>query len=74
VLHLVPTSALAPAVPAQDRPVDLAVRREAAAAAVRAVADAPVRHLPAAFLAALQGSWGTPEELLPPVPGLALAR
>jgi len=48
----------------QDRVVDLATRRAAAAAAVRAVAEAPVRHLPAAFLDALHGSWGTPEELL----------
>ena len=50
--------------PADDRVVDLAVRRAAAAAAVRAVADAPVRHLPAALLDALQGSWGSPQELL----------
>jgi hypothetical protein len=47
-----------------DRVVDLAARRAAAEAAVRAVADAPVRHLPAALLDALQGSWGTPQELL----------
>ena len=47
-----------------DRVVDLAVRRSAAEQAVRAVAAAPVRHLPAALLDALQGSWGTPEELL----------
>ena len=53
-----------PTRPADDRVVDLAVRRAAAEAAVRAVADAPVRHLPAAFLDALQGSWGTPQELL----------
>jgi cell division septation protein DedD len=61
----------------RDRVVDLGVRRAAAAAAVRAVADAPVRHLPAALLDALQGSWGTPQELLdrrtPPV-RLAVAR
>ena len=49
--------------PADDRVVDLATRRAAAQAAVRAVADAPVRHLPAALLDALQGSWGTPQEL-----------
>jgi hypothetical protein len=54
----VPTSAC------DDRVVSLDVRRAAAAAAVRAVADAPVRHLPAALLDALQGSWGTPDELL----------
>ena len=47
-----------------DRVVDLATRRAAAEAAVRAVAHAPVRHLPAALLDALQGSWGTPQELL----------
>lgn len=50
--------------PVEDRVVDLATRRAAAQAAVRAVADAPVRHLPAALLDALQGSWGTPDELL----------
>ncbi|MDP9466940.1 MAG: hypothetical protein M3P31_06900 [Actinomycetota bacterium] len=53
-----------PASAVEDRVVDLATRRAAAEAAVRAVADAPVRHLPAALLDALQGSWGTPEELL----------
>jgi hypothetical protein len=61
----------------EDRVVDLAVRRAAAEAAVRAVAAAPVRHLPAALLDALQGSWGTPQPLLgtrtPPV-RLAVAR
>ena len=30
---------------------------------VAKVAAAPVRHLPAELLEALQGSWGTPEEL-----------
>jgi hypothetical protein len=59
----VPLLAL-PTSPADDRVVDLGLRRSAAAAAVRAVAEAPVRHLPAAFLDALQGSWGTPQELL----------
>ena len=49
---------------ADDRVVDLGLRRAAAAAALRTVADAPVQHLPAAFLDALQGSWGTPQELL----------
>ena len=62
---------------ADDRVVDLGLRRSAAEAALRAAADAPVRHLPAAFLDALQGSWGTPQELLgtrtPPV-RLAVAR
>ena len=56
------TAALAAA--ADDRVVDLGTRRAAAEAAVRAVAEAPVRHLPAALLDALQGSWGTPQELL----------
>lgn len=50
--------------PADDRVVDLGLRRAAAQAAVRAAADAPVRHLPAALLDALQGSWGTPQQLL----------
>ncbi len=57
-LSPVPTSAR------DDRVVDLDLRRAAAEAAVRAVADAPVRHLPAALLDALQGSWGTAAELL----------
>jgi hypothetical protein len=61
----VPLTALPPAASAADgRVVDLATRRAAADAAVRAVAHAPVRHLPAALLDALQGSWGTPQELL----------
>lgn len=30
---------------------------------VAQVAAAPIRHLPAELLEALQGSWGTPEEL-----------
>ena len=30
---------------------------------VAAMAAAPVRHLPAELLEALQGAWGTPEEL-----------
>ena len=57
-----PLSPLPPV--ADDRVVDLVARRAAADAAVRAVAQAPVRHLPAALLDALQGSWGTAEELL----------
>lgn len=58
-------------------PVDLAVRRSRSQQAVQAVAGAPVRHLPAALLDALQGSWGTPQELLgerAPVVRLAAAR
>jgi hypothetical protein len=72
----VPLTAL-PTSAADDHVVDLATRRAAAEAAVRAVADAPVRHLPAALLDALQGSWGTPEEVLglrAPVLRLAGAR
>ena len=60
-LELMPPSALLSAT--GDRVVDLAARRHAVEAAVRAAAQAPVRHLPAEFLDALQGSWGTPEEL-----------
>ena len=48
--------------------VDLTSRRAAADAAVRAAAHAPVRHLTAALLDALQGAWGTPEELLGTAP------
>ena len=70
-----PLAPLPPVV--DDRVVDLVARRAAAEAAVRAVAQAPVRHLPAALLDALQGSWGTAEELLgvptPPV-RLSVAR
>ena len=50
-------------------PVELSAVRARHEAAVAAVAAAPVRHLPAALLEALQGSWGLPEELglvLPP--------
>jgi hypothetical protein len=64
-LTALPLTAHSMAVPVvDDRVVDLATRRAAAEAAVRALADAPVRHLPAALLDALQGSWGTPQELL----------
>ena len=46
-----PLIALPVTAPADDdRVVDLAVRRAAAEAAVRAAASAPVRHLPAALL------------------------
>ncbi len=50
-------------------PVDLEALRLRNEQVVASVAAAPVRHLPAALLEALQGSWGTPEEL-----GLAPAR
>ncbi len=53
--------------------VDLTVRRTSVEAAVRAVVEAPVRHLPVALLDALRGAWGTPEELGLVVPR-ALAR
>jgi hypothetical protein len=47
-----------------DSPVaDLAAMRRRRKNALTAVAAAPVRHLPAELLEALQGSWGTPEEL-----------
>lgn len=45
-------------------PVGLVDRRTRAQDAVRAVVEAPVRHVSAALLEALQGSWGTPEEVL----------
>ena len=63
-LELLPLSPLPSACAADDRVVDLAARRRAADTAVRAVAAAPVRHLTAEFLDALQGSWGTPQEVL----------
>jgi hypothetical protein len=56
----------APSVTAADRDtavVDLAALRRDGERAVAAVAAARVRHLPAELLDALQGSWGTPEEL-----------
>ena len=43
--------------------VDLEVLRLRNAQVVAEVAAAPVRHVPAELLEALQGSWGTPEEL-----------
>ena len=43
--------------------VDLHVRRMGGETAMARMAAAPVRHVPAALLEALQGSWGTPEEL-----------
>lgn len=48
---------------------DLAERRRQAERTAASVAAAPVRFLPAELLEALQGSWGTPEEL-----GVAPAR
>lgn len=44
-------------------PLDLAAARERRERAVRRAATAPVLHLTPEFLEALQGSWGTPEEL-----------
>jgi len=44
--------------------LDLSLRRRRAARSMKKVADAPVRHVPAALLEALHGSWGTPEEVL----------
>jgi hypothetical protein len=43
--------------------IDLHVVRMGGERAMAAAAAAPVRHLPATLLDALQGSWGTPEEL-----------
>ena len=58
---LVPTeTALRPAVAAV---VDLRARRVGRGQALERVASAPVRYVPAELLEALQGSWGTPEEL-----------
>ena len=49
--------------------VDLEALRLRNERVVTEVAAAPVRHLPAELLEALQGSWGTPEELgLAPAP------
>lgn len=48
-----------------DAPVNLAVWRSRHEAAVRAAAAAPIRYLPAAFVEALQGSWGEASVLEP---------
>ena len=53
--------------------LDLSARRARREQTVTRVASAPVRHLPAALLDALHGSWGTPEELgLTPAPARRL--
>lgn len=59
-----------PQTPRTDAVVlDLAAFRESHERAVAALASAPIRFLPAALLEALEGSWGTPEELgLVPTP------
>lgn len=44
-------------------PADLAAARARRERAVRRAAAAPVLHLTPEFVTALQGSWGTPEEL-----------
>ena len=49
--------------------IDLHVRRMGGEQAVQVVAKAPIRHIPAALLEALQGSWGSPEQI-----GLAPSR
>ena len=72
----VTSPSLAPA-RARRRPVvvDLEALRLRNERVVAEVAAAPVQHLPAALLEALQGSWGTPEELRlarVPVPRLRL--
>lgn len=58
-------SVLTSAYATRRRPVlvDLEALRLRSETAVAAVATAPVQHLPAALLEALQGAWGTPEEL-----------
>ncbi|MEX2289653.1 MAG: hypothetical protein WD794_04925 [Mycobacteriales bacterium] len=48
--------------------LDLHVVRMGGERAVTAMAAAPVRHVPAALLDALHGSWGTPQELAPARP------
>ena len=63
-MSLHPLPRRSPGLSGDDLVVDLSARRAAADAAVRAAAAAPVRHVPAAFLAALQGSWGTAEDVL----------
>ena len=63
-MSLHPLPRRSPGLTGDDRVVDLGTRRIAAEAAVRAAAAAPVRHVPAAFLSALQGSWGTAEDVL----------
>ena len=43
--------------------IDLHMRRTGGQRVVERVASAPIRHIPAELLDALQGAWGTPEEL-----------
>lgn len=57
----------APRVPWHDQPAELAVWRSRHEPSVRARAAAPIRYLPAAFLDALQGSWGDITPIEPPV-------
>ena len=64
--HCVCVTTTLPALPAQRTPtgvVDLGRLRQRGSRAEAAVAAAPVRHLPAALLEALQGTWGSPQEL-----------
>jgi hypothetical protein len=49
-----------------DTPATLAERRRAQDEELAALAAAPVRHVPAAFLQAVEGLF--PELLLPPLP------
>ena len=49
--------------PAVAAVVDLVARRVGRGEALERVASAPVRYVPAELLEALQGAWGTPEEL-----------
>ena len=71
--HAGPVTSTSLVAPARTRRrtvvVDLERLRLRNAQVVAQAAAAPVRHLPAALLEALQGSWGTPEELgLAPTP------
>ena len=64
-----PAGAGAPAAPTTPAaPVELAAWRSRHEGAVRRTAAAPVRYVPAAFLDALQGTWGD----LEPVEAAAL--
>jgi len=60
------TSTTPAAVPAPRLPadvVDLAERRGRSQRALAKMVAAPIKHVPLELLEALQGSWGTPEEL-----------
>ena len=54
-----------------ETPAELAARRRELQQAVAALADAPVQHVPAAFLAAVEGLF--PDLAMPPAPAPAPA-